>query len=244
MAPVHLLALATTFAALAAALGALPARGPGAVPSRRLGWANASAAGLMLGGAFVLAERGLALEPVAGMAGVALGIGAVMGTHAWLGTEGGTLNRQELEDARYGGRVVAVQIVHGALEGVAVGVGAVLDLRLGLFLAFTFAVHNVAEGSVLCAVLRGVGVGPGRAGMLAVVANAGQPLLAVAAFALLAASPGLESAALGFATGSLVYLVMVDLLPEAYEEAGEMSIAVVTSLLMGVILLLRGVILG
>ncbi|HSR41205.1 MAG TPA: hypothetical protein VLL48_03515 [Longimicrobiales bacterium] len=243
MEPLWIVALATVLATLPAALGVLPGRGPERVPAQWLGWANASAAGLMLGGAFVLAERGLGLAPLTGMLGVTVGIGVVMLAHGWLGTEEEGLNRQDLTDDGYGGRVLAVQTLHGALEGVAVGMAAVLDLGLGLFLALTFAIHNAAEGAVLCAVLRSVGSGAGRAASLAVVSNAGQPLLAVATFALLEPGGHLASGALGVATGSLVYLVTVDLLPEAYKQAGEMSIALVTSLLMGVVLLLRGTLL-
>lgn len=244
MAPVWIVGLSTAVAALAAALGAVPLRGGRDLPIRRLGWANAAAAGLMLGAAFVLAKEGLNLRPVPGMAGALLGILFVMGTHAFMGTEGLHVNPQGGEAEASVGRVMVVQVVHGSLEGVAVGVAAVLDLTLGVFVALAFAVHNVAEGMVLCRVLRFSGRGTARSAAMAAVSNVGQVLLAVATFALLSTGPGLDSAAVGFATGALVYLVAVDLLPEAYEQAGEASIALVTSLVMGVILLLQGTILS
>lgn len=243
MAPVWIVGLATTAAALTAALGAVPFREPRSFPTRNLGWANATAAGLMLGVAFVLASAGLDLRPLPGMAGAVVGILFVLGTHSFMGTEGVRVDPSVSGPAGSGGRILVVQVVHGSLEGVAVGVAAVLSLTLGLFLALAFAVHNVAEGMVLCSVLRGEGQSMARSATLAVVSNVGQVLLAVTAFALLSAGPGLVPAAVGFATGALVYLVAVDLLPEAYEQAGEASIALVTSLVMGVILLLQGTIL-
>lgn len=243
MDPVWIIALATLAAALSAALGVGPSWREPRVPGGQLGWANASAAGLMLGAAFVLAEEGLALSPWAGMAGAVAGVVAVLSSHALL--DAGELEpaHRGSADAASGLRALAMQTIHGALEGVAVGVGAVLDLKLGLFLALAFAVHNVAEGTVLCAILRRTGVSPSKAAGLAAGSNAGQVVLAVATYALVRASPGLAAGALGVATGALVYLVMVELLPDAYEQRGEASIAVVTSLVMGVILLLRGAVL-
>ena len=46
--------------------------------------------------------------------------------------------------------------------------------------------------------------------------------------------------ALGFAMGALVYLVMVEPLPESYRQAGNTSIALVTSVAMGIVVLLNG----
>jgi zinc transporter ZupT len=43
---------------------------------------------------------------------------------------------------------------------------------------------------------------------------------------------------LGFAAGALVYLVMAELLPECYRQAGPTSIALVTIVAMGIVVLL------
>ena len=45
----------------------------------------------------------------------------------------------------------------------------------------------------------------------------------------------------GFAVGALIYRTLVELLPESYRQAGQTSIAVVTLLAMGVVVLLAGV---
>jgi len=44
----------------------------------------------------------------------------------------------------------------------------------------------------------------------------------------------------GFAVGTLMYRSLVELLPESYHQAGETSIAMVTLLAMGVVVLLTG----
>jgi zinc transporter ZupT len=82
----------------------------------------------------------------------------------------------------------------------------------------------------------------GAAG-LAVAAKASQVLLAVTTFAGVSAAPAAQPWVLGFAVGALVDLVLVELLPESYRQAGPTSIALVTSVAMGILVLLEGVIL-
>jgi zinc transporter ZupT len=64
--------------------------------------------------------------------------------------------------------------------------------------------------------------------------------MAIVVFALIGAAPGLLPWALGFAAGSLVYLVMAELLPQCYRQAGHTSIALVTIVAMGIVILLGG----
>jgi ZIP family zinc transporter len=60
----------------------------------------------------------------------------------------------------------------------------------------------------------------------------------VVTYALIAAAPSLLPWAVGFAVGALVYLVMAELLPEAYRQAGRTSIALATILAMAIVVLL------
>jgi len=55
------------------------------------------------------------------------------------------------------------------------------------------------------------------------------------------AAPGTLPWALGFAMGALVQLVMSELLPESYRQAGPRSIALVTVVAMGIVVLLQSV---
>jgi zinc transporter ZupT len=66
-------------------------------------------------------------------------------------------------------------------------------------------------------------------------------LLAVVAYAIVQAAPGTLPWALGFAMGALVQLVMSELLPESYRQAGPRSIALVTVVAMGIVVLLQSV---
>ncbi len=75
--------------------------------------------------------------------------------------------------------------------------------------------------------------------LLAVAANVNQVAFALAAFLAVSTVPVLLPWTLGFAFGALLYLVMVELLPNSYREAGRTSIALVTIVAMGIVVLLH-----
>ncbi len=122
----------------------------------------------------------------------------------------------------------------------AIGAASAVNPSFGVYMAVAIAVHNIPEGTVLSRVLTSRGVGFSQAAGLSVTTNVSQVLLAVATFAIVSAAPGLLPWALGFAVGGLIYLVMAELLPECYEQAGHTSIALVTIVAMGMVILLSG----
>ncbi len=232
---------ASTLAALAGALGATVYMGPPDTPRHWLGWAFAVAAGFMLGAAYATLHPAVADTPVVVTAGALLGILFVFATHRFQGTADLELSRTDAADPTYVFRVLTIQALHSASEGVAIGVAALANLGFGLFVAFAFAVHNVAEAIVLSAVLRGQGASAAQAAALGVFTNVGQILLAIVTVALVTSAPALLPWTVGFAVGTLVHLVLIELLPEAYREAGSLSTALATSLAMGVVILWAGV---
>ena len=240
MEPVLIVLACATAAALAAPLGVIPLIGRDEFPAWWLAWANAGAAGMMLAAAFVLADFGVASDPIPFGLGAALGIAFIHGSRRFSGTEELDLNAPGEASLAYGYEVLLVGSLHASAEGVAMGAIMAVDLSVGVFLAAALALHNMPEATVLAAVFRARGVSWRRAATLTVVANAGQVFLAVSTFAVLAAAPAALPWALGFAAGALIYLVMVDLLPESYREAGATSIALVAILAMGAFALIHG----
>jgi ZIP family zinc transporter len=210
------------------------------LPIERIGWANALAAGMMLGAAYVLLVAGLlptrSVVPIA--AGTILGIGFVWWTHAAAGTKEMSLNRLDDPDPTYGYQVLLANSLHSASEGVAIGTAMALSLPFGIFVALAIAAHNIPEATVLCAILTGRRVSVSNAAGLAVASNVGQILLAIVTFAIVDAAPAVLPWALGFAVGALIQLVMVELLPESYRQAGHRTIALVAIVAMGFVLLL------
>lgn len=242
-----LLILALSSAAsVTAALGVLPLLGRRALPRAWVGWGNAIAAGMMLGAAYMFST----IEPTAWATGpvrvevlqaigALLGVFWIYGTHVVVGTAGVELNEARAEDPVHGYRILMVGGLHSASEGLAMGVAMVVDLRFGVLVAATLAVHNIPEGTVLAAVLRGRGLNLSQTAGLAVATNITQILLAVATYSILVAAPSTLPWMLGFAVGALVQLVLLELLPESYREAGHTSIALVTVVALGFIVLLQ-----
>jgi len=229
---------ASAAAALTAALGVLPLAGREEVPETWIGWANALAGGMMFGTAF-------ALGVVEGEQAVPAALGALGGilfiawTHAATGTESLELNQLDEDEPAYGYRVALVQTLHAGSEGLAIGAAMAVSLSFGLFTAATMAVHNIPEATVLAAVQRGRGTRLPAAALMAVAVNMPQVFVAVSTFAVVRAAPGLQSWALGLGTGMLANLVLVELLPESYRQAGHTSIAVVTSAALAMVVLLN-----
>jgi ZIP family zinc transporter len=238
--PLATVVLYAGLAALAAALGAVPQalRGP---PSRPLvGWANALAAGLMLGVAYVLLTEGLSSALAAGGLGALLGIGFARISHALAGT--GELDADDAERGPpgVGRKFLLVDALHAADEGVAIGVAMAVSTPLGAAMAVTLGVHNIPEAMVLNTALTRRGARLPESAALSVAVNANQVILAAATFALVGAWAWLLPWLAGFAVGALIYRTLVELLPESYDQAGPTSIALVTLLAAGVVVLLAG----
>jgi zinc transporter ZupT len=227
-------------ALLCAGLGAIPVALRAQLPGSWLGWANAVAAGLMLGVAYVLIAAGLTRTPAVGAAGAVLGIGFLFWTHGVAGTHDLDLNRLGETAPDYGYQITLVNTLHTAPEGIAIGVAMMLSPSLGGFTALAIAVHNVPEVAVLAAVLHSRGLTLARAVGAATATRVSQILFAVTTFAVATAAPALLPWALGLAVGALLYLIMAELLPHCYRQAGHTSIALVALLAMGMVVLLVG----
>ena len=205
-----------------AALGALPLLSNRPVPVRVVGWGAALASGLMLGVAYALMT--IALDDGATQAG----LGALAGI---VGVAAARARLHPLDAFRQGS-------VHAIPEGIAIGAAMAVSVPFGMMMATTLAVHNIPEGTVTIAGLRrerGIAV----ATMLAVFANANQIVFAVAAFAVIQSAPALRPWLLGVAVGALLHLVVAELLPASYQQAGRTSIALVTIVAVAIVVLLH-----
>lgn len=230
----------SSVAAFAAALGVLPQAVSGRLPLRILGWGNALAAGLMLGVAYALLTAGLTDGVLAGGAGAVLGLLFVRVTHAATGVQDLDLNRLDDLDPAYGYQLVLVNVLHGAYEGVAIGAAMLVSLPFGISMALALAVHNVPEAMAFTAILESRGVPLRHAAGLAVATKFNQVLVSVVVFVVVGSLPPLLPWAVGFAVGALLYLLLSELLPESYSQAGHTSIALVTLVAMGIVVALAG----
>ena len=238
--PVLAVLVVSSLVASSAAAGVLPHAALGRLSSPVLGWGNALAPGLMLGVAYSLTTVQSDADVLRGAAGAVLGMVFVQVTHAFTGVRDLDLNRLDELDPAYGYQLFLVNTLHAAYEGVAIGVAMVVSLPFGISMAVALAVHNVPEAMVFTAVLRERGVQLLHATVLGVATNLNQVLLAVVTFSVLDVLPGVRPWVLGFAFGSLLYLVLEELLPESYRQAGHTGISLVTLVAMGIVVALGG----
>lgn len=208
-------ALATDFAT---GLGALPLACVRETSARWHGFAAAAAGGMMISASvFALADkalhRGNALEVVAGMLAGALFFAVSSRLLADSHWRVGSLSES---DSRQSVLLIATMFVHSIPEGVAIGVGyATGELRFGVLLATAIAVHNVPEGTAVSLALRAKGASVGACFWYSVLTSVPQPLVAVPAFLLIAVFQPLVAASLGFAGGSMIFLVISELIPDS-----------------------------
>lgn len=222
---VFLYALAT---ALATGLGALPFFFFRDVSDRFVAYANAIAAGLMLGASFGLVSEGTVHGRLETLGGVLIGVAFILVTQRYLGEQ----DEEELvfgaaqgESARKMFLIMVVMTVHSFSEGVAVGVSFGGGVELATVITVAIAVHNIPEGVAITAVLRPRGVSVPRCVGWSIVSSLPQPLMAVPAFLFVEAfRPGLPWG-IGFAAGAMIFMVLGELLPEALEEGHRSQVA-------------------
>lgn len=237
---VFLYALAT---AVATGLGALPFLFVRDVSDRFVAYANAVAAGLMLGASFGLVSEGTMHGRLETLGGGVVGVVFILLTQRFLGR----YDDEELvfgaatgESARRMMLMMVVMTMHSFSEGVAVGVSFGGGVTLATVITVAIAVHNIPEGVAITAVLRPRGISVPRSAGWSIVSSLPQPLMAVPAFLFVEAFRPALPWGLGFAAGAMFFMVLVELLPEAFHEGRRAPVATVATLtLVGMVLFQR-----
>ncbi len=222
--------LCALITALATGLGAIPFLFIKSLSPRVAALANAIAAGLMLGASLGLLAEGVRHDPGRTFIGAAGGIAFILITQALLGDH-------EIEFASLTGAgarrmllVIVVMTVHSFAEGIAVGVSFGGGQALAIAITVALAIHNIPEGIAITAVMRPRGVPLLACALWSIFSSLPQPLMAVPAFLLVERVRTALPYGLGFAAGAMVYMVLIELLPEAYDEAEGRTISVLVGL--------------
>ena len=227
--PVVTVLLYALLTALATGLGALPFALVRTVSPRIVAYANAIASGLMLGASLGLVADGTRYGAWQTIIGAVLGVLFILFTERYL-------HARELEigvvrggGARKMALVLIVMTVHSFSEGVAVGVAFGGDMTLAVAIVVAIAVHNIPEGLAISAVLRPRGVSVAGCAGWSIVSSLPQPIMAVPAFLLVDSFARVLPYGIGFAAGAMVFMVFVELLPEAFEEGRRPRVALLVS---------------
>jgi zinc transporter ZupT len=231
--------LASALTALATGLGALPFAFARQVSSRAVAYANALAAGLMLGASFGLLAEGTRRGSWQTIVGANLGVLFILATERYLAGRELRFGASTGTDARRMVLMVVVMTVHSVSEGVAVGTAFGGGASLATVITLAIAVHNVPEGLAISAVLRPRGTGLLACAGWSVFSSLPQPLLAVPAYLFVEAFAPALPYGMGFAAGAMLFMVLMELLPEAYGEVPRLTIGVLTSLALVAMLLFQ-----
>lgn len=120
---------------------------------------------------------------------------------------------------------------HSIPEGVAVGVGYasaehVTNVEnLGNYIAIAIAIHNIPEGLAVAIPMRSRGASIWRCFFVAFLTSLPQPIAAVPASLLVWFFKPLMVPFLGFAAGAMIFLVIMEMIPDALEDKKASHIA-------------------
>jgi len=235
--------VAGLLACLACGLGVFPLMIRGLDPAKQRGVGYGFAGGLMFSAsvynlllpALDLGEGGWSLSKVVPIIG-----GLLLGALFLQVAESQIHDTPQLPERwkRWGGRVgflvFIAMTIHSIPEGVAVGVGYAADYNpvavshthsLGPTLALAIAIHNIPEGLAVAIPLRSAGASMTRCFLAAVVTSLTQPLATIPAVLLAWFFTPLMPVLMGFAAGAMVFLVILELIPEALETESAKRIA-------------------
>jgi zinc transporter ZupT len=227
--PVALVFFYGLLTALATGLGALPFALVRSVSVRAVAYANALAAGLMLGASFGLVAEGTQYGAWQTVVGAVCGVLFILGAQRRLAgrdlefahVRGGAARRMLL--------IMLVMTVHSFAEGVAVGVAFGGGMTLAVPIILAIAVHNIPEGLAISAVFRPQGTSVAACAGWSVLSSLPQPLMAVPAYLLVERFTAVLPYGIGFAAGAMVFMVFVELLPQAFESGRRPHVALLAS---------------
>jgi len=118
---------------------------------------------------------------------------------------------------------------HSFSEGVAVGVSFGGGSALALAITIAIAVHNIPEGLAISAVMRSRGQSVLACAGWSIFSSLPQPLMAVPAYLLVETARPVLPFGLGFAAGAMAFMVLDELLPDAYEQGPKPAVAMLVT---------------
>ena len=230
---------AGVLASLACGVGALPVGLRGVDPSRHTGLGYGFAGGLMLAASvYNLIQPGLQMGadhhmgwsqvwPV--LMGLLLGASFLAWTDKYLSNH----HPSEAFMKQWGGHmgllIFLAMTVHSIPEGVAVGTayaaGEVQNSTLGTYVAVAIGIHNMPEGLAVAVPLRSAGMSVWRCFLAATVTSLPQPIAAIPAVLVSWVFQPIMAVLMGFAAGAMIFLIVLELIPEALEAETPRRIA-------------------
>jgi len=107
--------------------------------------------------------------------------------------------------------------IHNIPAGIAIGAGGAHDAQIGVMMALMFALHNIPEGMALSAPLSAGGVKGRNVVLLASLSGAPTLIGAVIGMLIGNISDGIMVITLSGIGGIMLYMIFVEIIPEAIE---------------------------
>ncbi len=134
---------------------------------------------------------------------------------------------------RWGGRmeilIFITMAVHSIPEGVAVGVGyaseEIVNTELGNYIALAIAIHNIPEGLAVAIPMRAAGASINKCFWAAFLTSLPQPIAAIPAGIVSWLFQPIMPVLMGFAAGAMIFLIILELIPEALHTEKPQRIA-------------------
>ena len=192
-------------------------------------FSSAFASGMMLSAAvFSLAQEGISLKTKFPLAPYEVILGLLLGA-AFFWRTSHFVERHHFEKhdlakgiSQKGILLFIAMFIHSIPEGIAIGVGfATGNFHFGLIMAIAIGVHNIPEGIAVSLPLKKDGASTLKCAWASILTSLPQPIMAAPAALLGWFFEPVLGIGLGFAGGSMIYLVMAEMLPEAIEEGGK-----------------------
>ena len=229
MTPAVQVFLAALVTAVATGLGALPFLVVRSMSPQVVAYAYALAGGLMLGACFGLVAEGTEFGATQTVLGGLIGVIGILLAQWRLKDRPIVFGGADVASARQMVLLLGVMTAHSFSEGVAVGVSFGGSEALALAITVAIAVHNIPEGLAISAVMRSKGQSVLACAAWSVFSSLPQPLMAVPAYLLVDWARPVLPYGLGFAAGAMAFMVLDELLPEAYVRGNHTTVALLTS---------------
>ncbi|HQS80921.1 MAG TPA: ZIP family metal transporter [Thiobacillus sp.] len=114
--------------------------------------------------------------------------------------------------------------LHNFPEGMAIGVGfSGGDTAVGMPLAAAIAIQDIPEGLVVAVALRTIAYAPWQAVAIAALTGLAEPLGAIVGVALTSGFAPFYPAGLGFAAGAMIWVVSHEIIPESHRKGHEQA---------------------
>jgi len=243
--------------AVSTGIGAIPLAFAPNLASYWVGISNAIAAGMMIAASFSLVYEGCTFDDPQDTSDMSVllrtGIGAVVGLVFINVTEKVLADYEDLTIGGLGGAdakramlIFFVMTLHSFSEGVGIGVsfGGSHGSELGVFISASLAVHNIPEGLAMAVTLIPRGTSLLTAMAWSVLTSIPQPLMAVPSYKFVNHFIPVLPSGLGFAGGAMAWVAIFELLKEAIEDSGLLTTGIVSSLSLGGMWFLQGLIDG